>query len=105
MSSFGSQATERVDELLPIEVSRFPYIPSYKHLGQSRTTGNRSDAAFCAIAHVCDPFTCALQGENHDIAARRILDGDACVGIGNFTDVARVLEMVQQFWVVHRSRF
>ena len=66
-----------------------------------RSTSNSRDAALGKKANLDDTIMFAAQSESQDIATRRILPLRGSIRGGDFSGIARILEMIEQLWCEH----
>src|SRR5271169_702721 len=107
------QASNFLNQLFAFQLPRCVQIFAFDQLRNRRPASYSRNAAFGAKANVGDALYFQLRlfqslvfqsdAEFQDISARWVFQLRAGVGSFNFTRVARVLEMVEEFGGIHRS--
>ena len=106
------QTSDFLNQLFPFQLPRFVHTLAFDQLGDGRAAGHRRNTAFGAKANVGDalPFQLRLlqaffqpEAELQNVSACRVFQARDRVGILNFSGVAWVLKVVQQFGGIHRA--
>ena len=74
---------------------------SLHQLRKRRTASHSGNASFGQKTDFCNLSVLNPHAQFQNIAASRILDLHDCVGIGNFTRVARILKVIEKLRRIH----
>ncbi len=101
------QASDFPNQFFAAQSPRCVQILAYDQLSKRRPASYSRNAALSAKANVGDAFffqLCLLQSnaEFQDVSTSRVFQLHGRIGIFNFTGVAWILEMVEEFGGIHR---
>src|SRR5215472_3640992 len=94
----AGETVKRLQEFFALELAGVGEGASLDHLRQTRSGGNRGDAAADSISDLLDAAVPDLDCKVHNVAADGILNARLGVRAGEVADVARVLEVVEDFF-------
>lgn len=97
------QATQRFNQVLTLNCSRFINRVTFRHLRETRSSSNRSHAATGTKANVFDSAAGNFYRQVHDVATRRVFYACLRVSLRELTCVSRILKMIENFCGVEHT--
>ena len=101
MGSFRN-STDSFEQLFPAQYLCFRQSLALNQFRDGGTAGHGGNTSFRAETDLGDAVSLQLERQLQYIATGRIFDLRRCVRIGDFSGVARVLEMIEKSGRVHR---
>jgi hypothetical protein len=101
----GRQATKGVSERFGGQGVEFAQFPAMDEFGKKRACGNGGGATAAEETGCVDAIVFQDRSELQDVATNGIADLDVGGGGGEFTDIARVLEMVEESITEHMGKY